>query len=56
MSKSSIAARLGKFAALLALFGLALVLDNCSSTTSDNDTAQRAPVTYGNGGIGGPYW
>jgi len=45
--------RLAKLGALLALFGLALLLDNCSSATSNNDTAQRVPVSYG---IGGPYW
>jgi hypothetical protein len=46
-------ARLGKLAVLLVLFGVALVLENCSSTTSDDDAARRAPATYG---IGGPAW
>jgi hypothetical protein len=53
MSLNSAMARLGKSVALLALFGLALVLDNCSSTTSDDDAARRAPVSYG---IGGAAW
>jgi hypothetical protein len=46
-------ARLGKLTALLALVGFAAMLDNCSSTTTDDDAARPAPVTYG---IGGPYW
>ena len=46
-------ARLGKLTALLALVGFAAMLDNCSSTTTDDDAARRAPVMYG---IGGPYW
>jgi hypothetical protein len=53
MSMNSAIERLVKLSALLALFGLALVLDNCSSTTSNDDAARRAPVTYG---IGGPAW
>lgn len=48
----SIATGLGKSAALLALFGLALMLGNCADQTKGDET-QRPPVTYG---YGGPAW
>ncbi len=52
MQMKSMAAGVGKLAALLALFGLALVLDNCADR-ANSDEAQRPPITYG---IGGPAW
>jgi hypothetical protein len=52
MRMKSTAAGVAKLAALLALFGLALVLDNCADR-ANGDQAQRAPITYG---IGGPAW
>lgn len=52
MQMKSMAASAGKLAALLVLFGLALVLDNCADQTK-GDEAQRPPYAYG---IGGPAW
>ena len=52
MEMKSMAAGIGKLAALLALFGLALVIGNCADQTK-GDEAQRPPFTYG---IGGPAW
>jgi hypothetical protein len=52
MRTTSMAARAVKVAALLSLFGLALVLDNCAERTKGDET-QRPPVSYG---IGGPAW
>jgi len=52
MQTKSVAAGVGKLAALLALFGLAVVLGNCADQTKSDET-QRPPFTYG---IGGPYW
>ena len=52
MKEKSIAAGIGKLAALLALFGLALVLGNCADQTKGDET-QRPPVTYN---YGGPAW
>ena len=52
MKKRSLAAGIGKLTALLALFGLALILDNCADQTKGDET-QRPPFTYG---IGGPAW
>jgi hypothetical protein len=52
MQMKTIAAGIGKLAALLALFGLALVLDNCADQTKDDD-AQRPPTTWN---YGGPAW
>jgi hypothetical protein len=52
MKMKSMAAGAGKLAALLALFGLALILDNCADQTKGDET-QRPPVTYG---FGGPAW
>jgi len=52
MKKKSVAAGIGKLAALLALFGLALVLDNCADQTKGDET-QRPPQGYS---FGGPAW
>jgi hypothetical protein len=52
MRMTMMAARAGKLAALLVLFGLALVLDNCADQTKGDET-QRPPISYG---IGGPAW
>jgi hypothetical protein len=52
MRMTSMAARAAKLAALLTLFGLALVLDNCAEQTKGDET-QRPPFTYG---ISGPAW
>jgi hypothetical protein len=52
MRMKSIATGVGKVTALLALFGLTLLLDNCADQTKGDD-AQRPPVTYN---YGGPAW
>jgi hypothetical protein len=52
MKKKSVAAGIGKLAALLALFGLALILDNCADQTKGDET-QRPPQGYS---FGGPAW
>ena len=52
MKRKSITAGVGKLAALLALFGIALILDNCAGQTK-GDQAQRPPASYG---IGGYAW
>ncbi|HEV2547605.1 MAG TPA: hypothetical protein VGU20_09725 [Stellaceae bacterium] len=52
MKTKSIAARVGKLAALFALFSLTLILGNCADQTKGDET-QRPPYTYG---IGGAAW
>ena len=52
MQEKWIVARVSKLAALLALFGLALILDNCADQTKGDET-QRTPPSYG---FGGPAW
>ena len=52
MQEKWIVARVSKLAALLALFGLALILDNCADQTKGDET-QRPPQGYS---FGGPAW
>jgi len=52
MQEKWIVARVSKLAALLALFGLALILDNCADQAKGDET-QRPPQGYS---FGGPAW
>jgi hypothetical protein len=48
MLTKSVPARLAKLAVLLALFGLGLALDNCSSTDQGDNAAKQ--ISYPHGG------
>jgi hypothetical protein len=52
MLTKSMAAKIAKFAALLGLFGLTVVIDTCSSRDQGDKTARPARTYY----YGGPYW